>query len=204
MDRDELIQKLLLEGAIRSRRVKSAFEHVERRNFVSPSYAEFAYMDTPLAIGFEQTISAPHIVAVMTEYLSVKPGQRVLEIGSGSGYQTAILLQLLKGKGHVFSVERIKELAKQARKNLKTQKYQNYTILTGNGAKGLEKHAPFDRIIVTASAKKVPPKLIHQLAPCGILVIPVGNELRVYTKHAKKDVHEKIAGYVRFVPLIEE
>ncbi|PIO00603.1 protein-L-isoaspartate O-methyltransferase [archaeon CG10_big_fil_rev_8_21_14_0_10_43_11] len=199
-----LLEKLLLEGAIRTKRVKTAFERVDRKKFVPPAYKDFAYLDTPVPISFDQTISAPHIVAVMTEYLRVKPGNTILEVGAGSGYQSAILLHLLKGKGNLYALERIKELAKMARKNLTTQPYQNVSVITGDGSKGLEKHAPFDRIIVCASAKKVPPKLIQQLAVGGILVMPLGNELKVYTKHAKKDIHEKTVGFVSFVPLVEK
>ncbi|MBR9678740.1 MAG: protein-L-isoaspartate(D-aspartate) O-methyltransferase [Nanoarchaeota archaeon] len=200
---EELWKKLEFEGAIRNSRVRKALVKVKREEYVPLSYRKYAYMDTPLPIGHDQTISAPHIVALMTSLLKVLPGQKILEVGSGSGYQTAILLQMLGGKGKVFSVERLNALVEMAKQNLLKQEFKNYKILKGDGHNGLNENKPYDRIIVSASAKKIPEKLLKQLKKGGLLIIPVGNELLSVRKDKKGVCSQKLEEYVNFVPLVE-
>jgi protein-L-isoaspartate(D-aspartate) O-methyltransferase len=200
---EELWQKLELEGAIRNEKVGRALRKVHRENFVQPSYKKYAYTDMPLPIGHGQTISAPHMVALMTSLLRVEPGQKILEVGAGSGYQAAVILQLLEGKGKVYSLERVQALVDFAEENLTRQEYKNYRVLKRDGSKGLQEYKPFDRIIVTASAKRVPEPLLEQLKVGGLMLIPVGNEL-LSIRREKKEFKQKVEEYVSFVPLIEE
>lgn len=200
---EELWQKLEMEGAVRNAKVGRALRSVDRACFVPANYRRFAYTDTPLPIGFGQTISAPHMVALMTSLLKVVPGQKVLEVGSGSGYQAAVILQLLEGKGKLFGVERIEGLVDVARENLKSQPFRNYKILKGDGSRGLEEFKPFDRIIVTASAKRIPEDLLKQLKKGGLMVIPVGYELFSVRRVGRDSFEKKLEEFVSFVPLIE-
>lgn len=204
MEKEELIQKLKLERAIKTKKTENAIRQVNRENYIPEFYKKFAYIDQPLPIDNKQTISAPHIVALMAEILDVKPKQKILEVGTGSGYLTAVLLQMLKGKGQVYTIERIKELSKQAEENLKTQEYENYEIITGDGSKGLKDKGPFDRIIVSASAKKIPSALIEQLKTGGKLLIPIGTKLYLFEKKSAKNIIKEFKGFLQFVPLIEE
>jgi protein-L-isoaspartate(D-aspartate) O-methyltransferase len=144
------------------------------------------------------------MVALMTSLLKVVPGQRVLEVGAGSGYQAAVILQLLQGKGKLFTVERLQRLVDLAEENLRKQEFKNYKVVHGDGSKGLIAYKPFDRIIVTASAKKVPQPLLEQLRVGGLMLIPVGHELLSIRRKDKADFEEKVEEYVSFVPLIEE
>jgi protein-L-isoaspartate(D-aspartate) O-methyltransferase len=152
-------------------RVMDAIGTVPRHEFVLFELRPFAYVDTPLPIGFDKTISQPFIVAVMTHLLDVQPSDTVLEIGTGLGYQTAILARLAQ---RVFSIEIIEELAHQARHRLARQGYTNVDIRIGNGCHGWPEHAPFDRVIVTAAPDLIPQALIYQLKPGGKMVIPAG------------------------------
>ncbi len=176
---------------------------VPRHKFVSKELKNEAYDDNPLPIGFGQTISQPYIVAYMTQELCLKPNNRVLEIGTGSGYQTAVLAELSK---EVFSIEIIEELAKKAENILKELGYNNIWIKYGDGYYGWEEKSPFDAIIVSAAAKSIPEALISQLSSNGTLVIPVGQEPYQIVKIIKKDCEGNISissGHsVRFVPFI--
>jgi protein-L-isoaspartate(D-aspartate) O-methyltransferase len=158
---------------IRNPDVRRAMQVVPRHAFVPPAYRDVAYEDHPLPIGYGQTISQPHLVAVMIELLNLKSGEKVLEIGTGSGYQTAILAEL--GYVEVYSVEIIPELAEQAEARLKALGYNAVHLKHGDGYHGWEEHAPFDAIIVTAASEFVPPPLLNQLADGGRMVIPVGS-----------------------------
>ena len=151
--------------------VLRAMDKVPRQDFVLPEFAEIAYADQAMPIACGQTISQPFVVAYMTEQLEVKREHRVLEIGTGSGYQAAVLSQLA---GAVYSVERYRTLADRARETLKRLGYDNVTVVAGDGLNGLPEHAPYDRIIVTAAAETIPEKLVDQLAERGILVLPLG------------------------------
>ena len=152
-------------------RVLAAMGQVPRHAFVPLPLTPHAYRDTPLPIGFDKTISQPFIVAVMSDLLELRPGDVVLEIGTGLGYQAAVLSRLV---GWVWSVEVIEELAAEAEKRLRRLGYDNIGIRIGDGASGWAEHAPYDRIIVTAAAELIPPPLIQQLKPGGRMVLPTG------------------------------
>lgn len=204
-ERDELIKGLLSYGYIKSRKVLIAMKKVPRENFVPDWQRRYAYDDRPLEIGHGQTISAPHMVAIMTEALDVKRNNKILEIGSGSGYQAAILAEIAKN-GKIFTVERIKEIAKFAEENLKKCGYENVSVIIADGTLGYEKEKPYDRIIVTAAAPKIPKPLVDQLKDNGKLLIPVGNrayqDLILIEKNSEGKIKEKnLCGCV-FVPLI--
>ncbi|MBC7257801.1 MAG: protein-L-isoaspartate(D-aspartate) O-methyltransferase [Chloroflexi bacterium] len=184
-------------------RVLAAMEAVPRHRFVPAQYAEDAYDDHPLPIGYGQTISQPYIVALMTQLLELKGHEKVLEIGAGSGYQAAILSLLAR---EVFTVERIPQLAEKARERLSELGYRNVHIRIGDGYEGWPEHAPYDAIIVTCAAEEVPPPLIEQLADGGRLVIPVGESgwsqrLMLLRKRGAELEQREIAGVV-FVPLV--
>jgi protein-L-isoaspartate(D-aspartate) O-methyltransferase len=185
-------------------RVMDVMGTVPRHEFVPLELRPFAYADSPLPIGFDKTISQPFIVAVMTDLLDVQPTDTVLEIGTGLGYQSAIISQLAR---RVYSMELIEELAAQARHRLFRQGHANVEVRIANGCAGWPEHAPFDKVIVTAAAELIPPALIYQLKPGGRMVIPVGSDgdvqwLRVVTRRADGGYDEKRVLPVRFVPLV--
>ncbi len=169
--KDELIASLRREGFLKTRRVINAFMSVSREMFLPKDIRKHAYADQPLPIGRGQTISAPHMVAVMTELLDPEKGDRVLEVGAGSGYQAAILSRLVK---HVYTVELEKELADFARNNLERAGIKNVEVVQGDGSRGLPRKAPFDRIIITCAVDDIPGALLEQLKEGGIIVAPVG------------------------------
>ncbi len=184
-------------------RVIEAVRSVPRHEFVSEELQLSAYNNHPLPIGHGQTISQPYIVALMTDLLDPQPGHTVLEIGTGSGYQAAVLACLVK---QVYSIEIVATLGEEARERLQRLGYDNVDVRVGNGYFGWPEHAPYDGIIVTAAATHVPDPLIEQLKPGGVLVIPVGGqfygqELLVIEKDAKGNLHEKNVLPVVFVPL---
>lgn len=184
-------------------RVMTAMEQVPRHRFVSSEYRRQAYANRPLPIGFGQTISQPYIVALMTDLLAIEPGHRVLEIGTGSGYQAAVLAEL---GAAVYSIEIIPPLARQAAENLKTAGYGQVELKVGDGYYGWPEAAPFDAIVVTAAASHVPPPLIKQLKPGGRMVIPVGTafltqHLLLVQKQSDGSVSTRQILPVRFVPL---
>jgi len=200
-------RRLMVEHQIRARgvsneRVLAAMREVPRHLFVPEDLRYAAYGDHPLPIGEEQTISQPYIVAVMTELLSPEPGDRILEIGTGSGYQAAVLGRIVR---EVWSVERIASVAAQARKNLEAVGAANVHVVVGDGTLGLPEHAPYDGIIVTAAAPSVPEPLFDQVADGGRLVAPVGSrhlqDLVCYTRRGG-DFIVRSWGGVAFVPLI--
>ena len=174
MNKEELIRKLVLEGYIRRKEVEEAFRRVPREEFVPDELRHVAYEDRPLPIGHGQTISAPHMVAYMVEAAEIGRGDKVLEVGTGSGYHAAIMAELVGPEGHVYTIERVKELAEAAAERLARLGYSDrVTVYLGDGSKGLPEQAPFDKIVVTAAAKGVPKELIEQLKEGGIMVIPV-------------------------------
>ena len=196
-----LLIKQLQELGIRDERVLSAMASVPRNYFVDEAISHQAWDNTALPIGFGQTISQPYIVARMTEQLIESNPQSVLEVGTGSGYQTAVLSQLIP---HVYSVERIKALQYQARRRLQRLDLHNVSMRHGDGWAGWTRKAPFDAIIVTAAAEKVPEALLAQLADGGRMVIPVGEykqELLLIEKYGNKTRTEVLEA-VRFVPLV--
>ena len=184
-------------------RVMSAIATVPRHEFVPPELRALAYENRPLPIGHGQTISQPYIVAIMTELLRLDPHARVLEIGTGSGYQAAILAELVD---EVYSIEIIKPLAEQASLRLARLGYNNVKIMEGDGYYGWEQQAPFDAIIVTAAASHIPPPLIKQLKTGGRMIIPVGSpfmaqELLLVKKEEGERITTRQILPVRFVPL---
>jgi protein-L-isoaspartate(D-aspartate) O-methyltransferase len=188
---------------VKDPRVLEAMRSVPRHLFVPPSSISHAYGDFPMPIGYGQTISQPYIVALMTEMLEVKPEHKVLEVGTGSGYQAAILSQLVK---EVYTIEIIKLLALQAEERLKKLQNRNVQVKVGDGYYGWEEHAPFDRIIVTCAATFVPPPLLKQLRPGGKMCIPVGAQysvqyLTMVEKSEKGAITMKKTLPVMFVPL---
>lgn len=197
MVRDQLIARGISEG-----RVLAAFLKVPRNKFVSDEYLESAYSDYPLPIAANQTISQPYMVALMTEHLKVQENDKILEIGTGSGYQMAILAELA---GEVYSVERMEELAGCSKRILDGLGYKNFKIKTGDGSLGWADHAPYDGIIVTAGAPGVPESLAGQLKDGGRLIIPIGSSFRqILTMIEKKNnllTTTEICGCV-FVPLL--
>ena len=214
--RRRLVEKLEREGYIRSEYVKRAMLRVPRELFVPEELRHMAYEDTPLPIGYGQTISAPHIVAMMTELAELEPGMRVLEVGAGSGYHAAVIAEVVAPSdmprdrwGHVYTVERVPELAEYARRNLERAGYADrVTVIVGDGSKGYPPAAPYDRIVVTAAAPEIPEPLIDQLKPGGRMVIPVGDRYMQYLYVVDKlpDGRIKMRSVTPclFVPLIGE
>ena len=189
-----------------SDRVMGALSQVPRERFVLPGDEAAAYRNRPLYIGSGQTISQPFVVAIMTDLLALEPGDRVLEIGTGSGYQAAVLAHLAAA---VYSVEIVEPLARQAASRLKMLGYRNVVTRVGDGYRGWPEHAPFDAIIVTAAASSVPPALIEQLKPGGRLVIPLesaGGTQVLYRIDKRRDggLQRRAVLHVRFVPLTGE
>ncbi|MEX2353561.1 MAG: protein-L-isoaspartate(D-aspartate) O-methyltransferase [Gammaproteobacteria bacterium] len=189
-----------------SSRVIDAMRTVPRHEFVPESYREHAYVNRPLPIGNDQTISQPYIVALMTELAGVDADSVVLEVGTGSGYQAAVLAELA---GHVYTIEIIEALGRTAQSVLERLGYENITVRIGDGYHGWEEAGPFDAILVTAAPEQVPQPLLDQLAPGGRMVIPVGSQgraqsLRVIEKDAKGVVSERDVLPVGFVPLTRE
>ena len=183
--------------------VLRALDEVPREYFVEGPFAERAYADQALPINCGQTISQPYVVAYMTEQLGVKPHHRVLEVGTGSGYQAAVLSRLAR---EVVSVERFRTLAEAARGRLTTLGYDNVEIVVGDGLAGVPERAPYDRIIVTAAAETVPPALVDELAVGGVMVLPLGphagtQRLVKFTKNEEGLAREDLIE-VRFVPLL--
>ncbi len=181
-----------------------ALSRVPRELFVPEHLERRAYDDTPLPIGLDQTISAPHMVAVMCELLDLRPGMKVLEVGGGSGYHAAVMAVLVGSKGHVYSVERKPELVVQARKNLEKAEIMNVSMIEADGSIGLPEHAPYDRISVAAAAPQIPESLKQQLIVGGKMVLPVGRyrqELLLVTRKDDSFEVEAKMGVI-FVPLI--
>jgi protein-L-isoaspartate(D-aspartate) O-methyltransferase len=200
--RNRMIEKQLISRGIKDTRVLEAMAKIPRHRFVEEALVSQAYNDHPLPIGDKQTISQPYMVALMTEALELKQDETVLEIGTGSGYQTAILAELA---GKIYSIERIRSLSVKARRILDELSYFNVLFKVGDGTAGLKEEAPFDAIIVTAGSPDVPQPLVDQLAMGGRLVIPVGDR---YTQSLMKIVRLKEGisktdlGGCRFVNLL--
>jgi protein-L-isoaspartate(D-aspartate) O-methyltransferase len=199
--RKRMVDEQLLERDIRDLRVLEAMRTVPRHLFIAPEYAVHAYADSPLPIGHEQTISQPYIVALMTQLLNLQGSEKVLEIGTGSGYQAAILAHLAS---EVYTVERIISLARRAETTLRQMGLSNVTFHVGDGTRGWAEHAPYDRIMVTAAAPQVPRALFEQLVDGGLLVIPVGgrgNQTLQRLQRKGPDYESEIIVPVAFVPL---
>lgn len=204
MLRNQMVDKQLISRGITNKQVLDAMRKVARHLFVPSDLVRYAYEDRPLPIGYGQTISQPYIVAFMTEELNLKRNSRVLEIGTGSGYQAAILGEICDS---VFSIEIVPELAEKAAGLLKVLGYRNVKVKAGDGYSGWEEHAPYDAIIVTCAPTHVPSPLIRQLAEGGRMIIPVGErniqELVLMIRKNGKLVKESVLP-VRFVPMVDE
>lgn len=199
----QMLETQIRDRGVKDRRVLAAFRKVPRHLFLDEALWPQAYDDNPLPIGEKQTISQPYIVALMTEALRLTGHEKVLEIGTGSGYQTAVLAELAE---QVYSIERIPSLAKRARKVLDDLKYLNVIVRIGDGTEGWREYSPYAGIIVTAAAPEAPDPLLEQLEMGGRLVIPIGDEftqdLMVYVKEGEDKYREENYGGVRFVKLI--
>ena len=202
VDRMEFLLSLRRRG-ISDAAVLRAIDAVPREKFVLPEFADAAYADQAMPIACGQTISQPYVVAYMTERLELRREHRVLEVGTGSGYQAAILSQLA---GEVITVERYRTLAERARETLAGLGYDNVTVVAGDGLEGVPEHAPYDRIIVTAAAEAIPQKLVDELAEGGLMVLPLGEhdgpQRIVKLTRGKDGVTQQDLIWVRFVPLL--
>jgi protein-L-isoaspartate(D-aspartate) O-methyltransferase len=211
--RKRLVESLKNRDVLKDPKVIEAMLTVPRHKFVSKAAESSAYIDSPLSIGSGQTISAPHMNAMMCEFLELKEGDKVLEIGTGSGYHAALCAEIVAPKssrnpGHVYTIERHNDLVLHAKESLSKTGYDNrVTVIQGDGTLGYHKEAPFDKILVTAaSPKKIPPPLRDQLKDGGILCIPAGSknfgqDLFIITRQGEDFNTQRISG-VRFVPLI--
>src|SRR3954463_16039527 len=202
LERERMVETQLRGRGIRDQRLLDAMATIPRHEFVESHYRDRAYADHPLPIGAGQTISQPYIVALMLELLLLEPKSKVLEIGTGSGYQTALLAKLA---GHVYSMERHAELTRQAAETLSQLGLANVNLVTGDGSRGLAQHAPYDAIVVAAAAAEIPTALFEQLLEGGRMIIPVGppeaQELQFVRKVQGKALTTVMEG-CRFVPLI--
>ena len=204
--RENMVARQIEGRGIRDPRVLAAMRNVPREQFVPDDLADLAYDDAPLPIGTGQTISQPYVVALMTEALELEPGDRVLEIGAGSGYAAAVLAEIAQ---RVYTIERHPDLAEYARRNLERLGYDNVAVRCADGTRGWPEEAPFDAIVVTAGGPAVPESLREQLAAGGRLVIPVGGaksaqQLLRIRHRGEADYAQETLGAVRFVPLIGE
>lgn len=202
--RERMVREQIAERGVKDARVLDAMRRVPRHLFVHPSFEELAYADTPLPTQAGQTISQPYIVALMTEYARPAAGHRVLEVGTGSGYQAAVLSLLVK---QVYSIELLAPLAKEAAERLKRLGYGNVEVRQGDGWRGWAEHAPYDAILVTAAAPELPAELVRQLKPGGRMIIPTGGlgaqDLQVVEKDSDGRIKVRTMLPVRFVPLVK-
>lgn len=200
-ERERMVTQQISKRGIRDAYTLEAMKKVERHLFVPPHYMRMAYDDGPLSIGYGQTISQPYIVAYMTEIIEPKPNHKILEIGTGSGYQAAVLAEIVDS---VYTIEIVTELGETATDRLQELGYDNVKVIKADGYNGLEEQAPFDAIVVTAASEHIPPSLIRQLKEGGKMVIPVGSPFLVQTLMLVEKKEGKIATSslmpVRFVP----
>ncbi|MBW1828390.1 MAG: protein-L-isoaspartate(D-aspartate) O-methyltransferase [Deltaproteobacteria bacterium] len=202
--RHQMVKEQIIARGVKDPRVIKAMEKIPRHDFVPIRLSAHSYMDTPLPIGLGQTISQPYIVAFMTEALDLRSGDRILEIGTGSGYQAAVLAELVSA---VYTIEILPELGERAKETLEKLQYKNIHVKIGDGFKGWPEMAPFDAVIVTCAPEQIPPALVDQLKEGGRMIIPVGKEggvqkLVKLTKHEGK-VQTQAVMDVRFVPMVE-
>ncbi len=196
-----LIRQLIDSGYLKTPRIIKAFKEIPREEFIPSGYRSSAYADTPLPVGCGQTISAPHMVAIMTELLEPKKTDRVLELGTGSGYQAAILSKLVK---KIITIELEPELAEFARQNLKKAGIKNAEVICADGSMGWEKESPYDKIIITCACPEIPKKLTEQIKEGGTIAAPVGGSWRqelIVAKKIKGRLERKSWGGCVFVPL---
>lgn len=201
--RRQLVDTIEKKG-IKDQAVLHAINEIPRHLFMDSSFLEFAYEDKPFPIGAGQTISQPYTVAFQTELLEVQKGDKILEVGTGSGYQACVLIEM---GAKVYTIERQRSLFIKTKQLLITLEYQPKKIIYGDGYKGMPTYAPFDKVIVTAGAPYVPDALLHQLKPGGMLVIPVGTDVQIMKRIIKTeegDFKEEEHGLFQFVPLLTD
>lgn len=202
VEKTHLIQRLIDAGYLSSPNVIEAMKQIPRELFIPEKEKKYSYADTPLEIGYGQTISAPHMVAIMAEALDINEKSKILEIGTGTGYHAAIVAHIAK-EGHVYTIERVKGLIEKARKNMEMLHIKNVTIIKGDGSIGLSKYAPYNRIYATCAAPSISPFLLNQLVKHGKLLIPVGRTFCKLLLLEKNDnIREKDLGGCAFVPMI--
>ena len=203
--RKEMVLQQIKARNITDLRVMETMEKIPRHLFIPEANRVDAYEDKPVSIGFGQTISQPYIVALMTEVLQLKKGEKVLEVGTGSGYHAAILAEL---GAETFTIEIVPELAELGRKNLEQTRYENVNVKVGDGYLGWNEHAPFDAILVTCAPENVPSPLVEQLKDRGRMIIPIGPEVQVQDlvllKKVQGKLEKKSVAPVRFVPMVGE
>lgn len=200
----KMLVKVIEEKGITDKNVLQAISKVPRHLFMDSSFVDFAYQDKPFPIAAEQTISQPYTVAFQTELLQVTEGDKVLEVGTGSGYQTAVLIEL---KAKVYSIERQQELFRKTKLFLPKIGYHAKSLVFGDGYKGIPEQAPFDKIIITAGAPTIPKTLLGQLKIGGRMVVPVGEDIQTMTviiRKSETEFEKKEYGSFRFVPLLRD
>lgn len=201
-EREAMVKEQIEKRGISNRSILDAMNKVERHKLIPPDQRSFAYEDRPLPIGHGQTISQPYIVAFMTDVIEPEPGMKVLEVGTGSGYQAAVLAEIV---AHVYTMEIIEPLAKEASRRLSELGYNNITVKNADGYFGWKEHAPYDAIIVTAAASYIPPALFEQLSDDGKMIIPVGanfapQQLVLVSRRENGKMKTRNLMPVRFVP----
>lgn len=206
MTKQKLLQSLIQDGYLKTQNIIKAFERIDRKNFVRESEKEYAYLNSALPIGRGQTISQPLVVAFMLELLEPKKGEKILEIGSGSGWQTALLADIIGNKGKITAIERIPKLVEEAKKHLARypRLKTRFEMLEGDASKGHQPNAPYDKIIAAASADKLPKEWKDQLKIGGYIVAPIRESIvRLEKKGANEFEKKEFYGFV-FVPLISK
>lgn len=199
---NQLINQLTYEGVLRTPNVIHALKTIDRKDFVPPEYTSEAFGDYPIPIGFGQTVPQPNTTIFMLEHLKPRKGQKILDIGSGSGWTTALLGDIVGDSGHVYGVEIVPELVAIGRKNIAKYSLSHVEILQASKALGLQEHAPYDRILVSACCEELPSELVQQLRIGGRMIIPIGDSIcRVNRKSKTKTDTKKYKGFA-FVPLI--
>ncbi len=201
MTNQDLVQNLISRKVLITPRIIEAFEAIDRKDFVLPEDRERAYENRPLSIGFEATISQPYTIAFMLEKLQVQEGDKILEIGTGSGYLTALLAKIARDPGEVFSIEYMPELKDFAQSNLDKYGFKNIALFTGDGKKGLKGFAPFDKIISSARADEIPKPWKEQIRIGGRILSPVAENLMVIDRESKRKFSKEIYSGFIFVPL---
>ncbi|MEF8873055.1 MAG: protein-L-isoaspartate O-methyltransferase [Candidatus Thermoplasmatota archaeon] len=203
--REKMVKSLVDRGYIETSLVEEAMKKVPRHEFVPSNIKDRAYTDRPQPIGEGQTISAPHMVAMMVENLDIEEGQRVLEVGGGRGYHAAVIAELVGENGEVYTIEFIETLARSAQKRLEGCGYQNVRVVHGDGSSGYQEKAPYDRISVACGASKIPDPMVKQLKVGGKILLPLGSrffqKLVKATKIDEYEIKKENLGGVRFVPL---
>jgi protein-L-isoaspartate(D-aspartate) O-methyltransferase len=209
VQRKELVDSMIASGVLRSQPIIDAFLTVKREEFFTPDMKNYSYVDSAFPIGYGQTISQPSTIAIMLELLEPKQGQKILEVGAGSGYVLALLSEIVGKDGKVIGIERVPDLARRAKNTLKNLGYKNIEVVLADGSKGLPEKAPFDRILISAACPEIPQALIEQLAPLGRIVAPVGSRFTQQMQIVEKDSKGKTKSYFAdgffvFVPLISD